>query len=88
MTDELKRAEQLGYSKGYAAGKRRKENLRAVAQIEAKREDFRQRAFLAALPACIQAHGWQTGDKKPINSLTERIDLARDFADAALKRFW
>lgn len=85
--DALKKAEKLGYAKGYAAGKRKRVKDASSARHEAQRQAFRQRAFLAALPSCILAQGWQTGDtKKPINSLPARVNLAWDFADEALKR--
>jgi hypothetical protein len=85
MTDDaFKAAEKRGYSKGYEAGKRRK-----VRQIDSERaykekQAFRRRAFLAALPGCINADGWKTGDI-PITSLAARTALAWNFADEALK---
>lgn len=83
MTPEQKAA----YAKGYVAGRKRAAKDRERERWQAKRAAFRQRAFLAALPACIAAHGWKNGDK-PINTLNERTALAWDFADEALKRFW
>lgn len=80
-------AEKAAYQKGYNAGRKRVAKDRERAAYEAKRAAFRQRAFLAALPACIVAQGWKAGDK-PINTLVDRTALAWDFADEALKRFW
>lgn len=78
MTPDEKRA----YQRGYAAGQRRKAKVRARERRDAAREAFWQRAFLAALPACIDADGWKQGDK-PIVGISDRTALAREFADAA-----
>lgn len=83
MTPEQKAA----YQKGYVAGRKRAAKDRARDAYDAKRAAFRQRAFLAALPACIAGQGWKRGDK-PITSLEGRTALAWDFADESLKRFW
>lgn len=83
MTDEEKRA----YQRGYNAGQRRKARAISQEKLAARREAFRQRAFLAALPACIAAQGWKRGDK-PINSMNDRVGLAWDAADDAMKRFY
>jgi hypothetical protein len=78
--DELNRA----YQRGYAAGRRRlKADLRGQRK-EAEREAFRRRAFLAALPACIEVQGWVRGDA-PITKLADRVRLAWEFADEAVK---
>jgi hypothetical protein len=83
MTPEEKAA----YQRGYVAGRKRKAKDRERERFEAQRAAFRQRAFLAALPACIAAQGWKRGEQ-PINSMEARTALAWDFADEALKRFW
>lgn len=81
MTDEIKQA----YARGYAAARRSAKTKRTHSQAVARRDAFWQRCFIAALPACTVAENWTTGDKKPINTLVERVDLARNFADEALR---
>lgn len=72
------------YNKGYAAGMRRAKNQRSADAQLRQQTAFWQRAFLAALPACITVDGWTRGDK-PITSVADRAQLARDFADEALR---
>jgi hypothetical protein len=82
--EELKAAELRGYSKGYAAGKRRKQSQINRESRQRKEDAFWQRAFLAALPAAFAAQNWTRGDK-PINKLDQRVLLAAETADEALK---
>ncbi len=87
--ESIKAAEQRGYSKGYAAGRKRG-SLEAEAEakrqvIRKEQQEFLDRAFLAALPAAIDAHGWQCGGKE-ISSIPGRVQLAADFALEALHR--
>lgn len=78
MTDEqIKAAEQRGYGRGYNAGRRR-------AEREAQHTELWNRAFLAALPACISSSDWAIGDK-PIRDIPGRTRLAVDFANEAVK---
>lgn len=84
MDDELKKARLNGYSQGYAAGKRRKAKEITYETKMAKERAFWQRAFIAALPAAFEAVGWTRGETK-IASLEDRMRLARDAADEALK---
>jgi hypothetical protein len=69
------------YARGYRAG-RRKRSKEATA-----REDhaFWQRAFLAALPACIKVQGWQDGKGESITTRDQRALLAAGFADEAMR---
>lgn len=83
--DEIKKAEKRGYARGYVAGKQRKQRDQTAEQIHREKRAFLDRAFMAALPACIAAQGWKAGDK-PISNVPERVDLAWDFAMSALKR--
>ncbi len=73
-----------GYSMGYAAGKRRKERDIAREVTKKKHDAFWQRAFLAAIPAALTAEGWKRGEK-PITMLEDRVRLAADVADEAVK---
>lgn len=82
---ELKTAELRGYSKGYAAGKRRKQGQIYSEARKRKMDAFWQRALIAALPAAFSAQNWTRGDK-PIETLDQRVRLAADVADEALKR--
>lgn len=78
-------AEKAAYQRGYAAGKRRKaRTISAEARLREERA-FLDRAFLAALPAAIEAQGWKRGEK-PITTLKDRVSLAVDFAREALKQ--
>lgn len=85
--DAYKTAEQRGYAKGYAAGKRRRTRDAAEERRINEREQFRRRAFLAALPFAMGANGWKRGEK-PINSLEDRVSLARDIADESVNQFF
>ena len=82
MNAEEKRA----YQRGYAAGLRRKKRLISAEVARRERQAFLDKAFLAALPACIEAQGWKTGDGKPITTRDDRIRLARGFAIEALRQ--
>jgi len=82
MTDD-KVAELRGYSRGYAAGSRRKRR-EVSAEVEiAKREAFRRQVFLVALPAFIASNTWVRGEKK-LTTLDDRVDLAWRAANKAV----
>lgn len=89
MTDDEKKAEQRGYSRGYQAGRKRQrlEINREREQLRRDREEraFRDRAFLAALPFCMGADGWTIGDKK-ISSSEERVEFAWRVANRATRK--
>lgn len=78
------KSEKLGYSRGYVAGKKRKHKDITVEGLQRERQAFWDKAFLVALPACVNAQGW-THDGKPISSIDARTSLAKDFATAALR---
>lgn len=81
----MTKEEQRAYSRGYQAGMRRKKkDIDADRQIK-EENAFRDRAFLAALPACITAERWVRGEK-PIKSLQERVRLAWDASDEAVRQ--
>lgn len=85
--DDIKAAEKRGYSRGYQAGNKRKHRDAVSERIRREERAFRDRAFLAALPACIEAQGWSRtvdGKKIPISDLEERTRLAWDFARMAV----
>ncbi|WP_145997167.1 hypothetical protein [Ralstonia mannitolilytica] len=84
----IKKAEARGYKRGYQAGRRKQQSEALVARLEREKREkraFRDRAFLAALPAAFAAQGWVRGEK-PINTLEERVRLAWETAKAALKQ--
>jgi hypothetical protein len=83
--DAFKQAHDAGYRKGYAAGKRRADKETTREQFQQQQQEFLERAFLAALPQCVSVGGWKRGDK-PITNLEDRVDLAWDFAEMALKK--
>lgn len=67
------------YSKGYAAGRRRK-------NTERERQAFRDRVFLTILPHLMNTpSGWRM-DGKTVSTADERVELAWRFADKALAR--
>jgi hypothetical protein len=84
VNDELKKAKALGYSNGYAAGRKR---LESDLRSESRRVDekyFWDAVFLAATPAFIEAQGWKQGEKDLV-SLIDRAQLAADWAREAVK---
>jgi hypothetical protein len=80
----MSNAETLGYAKGYAAGKRRKQKEIRWETLKREEQAFLDKAFLAALPTCIGINGWAKGGK-PITDIPDRVGLAWDFAALALK---
>lgn len=86
MTDEqLKAAERRGYSKGYVAGKARKQREISIEREKREKQAFLDRVFLQILPVAMEAQGWTSGGK-PIVSTVERVRLARSFAIEALSQ--
>ena len=79
-----KSIEHRGYGKGYAAGKRRKEREISNKQRKRIKDAFWQRAFLAAIPVAFGAQGWKRGEKQ-INTLADRMKLAAEAADEAMR---
>lgn len=77
--------EQRGYSKGYAAGLRKRKADRSREHIRREKQAFWDRAFLAVIDSCMNIQGWSRGDK-PISSLEDRVRLASEVADEAVKR--
>ncbi len=85
MNDSVEKlAERRGYAKGYAAGNARKKRETQHAEKIKQENAFWQRAFLAALPAAFAANNWTRGDKA-IKTLSDRVRLASETADEALK---
>lgn len=84
LPDDIKKAEARGYSKGYQAGKLRRHAEATAERRHRERQAFWQRAFLAALPSCITAQGWKSGEE-PTSGVTQRTNLAKSFADEATK---
>lgn len=85
MDDEIKKAELRGYARGYHAGKKKRHRDDFVARYRRERQAFLDRAFIATLPAALNADGWKFGDK-PITSTDDRVELAARWAVAALKK--
>jgi len=85
VEDEIKRAERRGYSKGYVAGKRRKQAARQREVHCREQQAFLDRAFLVILPVALAAEGWKFGDK-PISTTEERVLLAKRWAEEALRQ--
>lgn len=85
MTDEIKQAEQRGYSKGYRAGKARKQREVRYEEHRKKKAALWQRAVLAALPFAMKQTGWIRGGE-PIRSIESRVLLASNVADEVVSR--
>lgn len=75
MSDDLKTAEQRGYSKGYAAGRRRKHKDISADSRRHEQQAFLDRAYLALLPAAMQVQGW-TLDGEKVTTGKQRVHLA------------
>lgn len=73
--DDIKKIEARGYAKGYQAGRRRKQADIRSERHAREEKAFRDRAFLAALPAFISAHGWEMDGEK-VTNLDQRVELA------------
>lgn len=88
-SEELKKERARGYSAGYVAGKKSVANKRAdtssIAATRRDRQAFYDSAFIEALTFAMTQSTWTKGINE-INTLKERIDLAHDVAEAALKR--
>lgn len=88
--DAFRVAEKRGYSKGYAAGQRRKAKVLAVDRRRAQERAFAQRAFLAVLPWVFQQDGWgktgADGVVVPYRSMEDRVMFAWYIADRALQQ--
>tara|TARA_R100000656_G_scaffold22315_1_gene19876 strand:- start:4284 stop:4565 length:282 start_codon:yes stop_codon:yes gene_type:complete len=82
---EIDKAEaQRHYGRGYAAGRKRLErDKRAEARLLDERQ-FWDEAFLSMSAEAFRAQGWKQGDT-PITNLDQRVDLAADWADRAVK---
>lgn len=83
----LEVAEKRGYQRGYAAKVRRVEREDAQRQHQHEKQVFRREVFLTVLPKVVDAQGWNTNGK-PVTSLPQRVALAWDFADEAMKRYY
>lgn len=79
-TDDEKRS----YQRGYVAGRKKNQKDVDSAARLAKRQYFLESAFLSALPACIEAHGWTRGGNE-LTSMKDKTDLAWEFAVEALR---
>lgn len=94
--DDIKAAEKRGYGRGYQARELRikREALDAQHRRDLAHElradrAFRDRAFLAALPFAMTQKTWVSTvgeEKKPISTMKQRVDLAWDVANEALKQ--
>lgn len=84
MTDEIKRAEQRGYSKGYASGRKRLKLEDQRAAERAKENEFYNQALVALLPTCMRVQGWRFGEVE-VKNVADRVKLANYFAEEAVK---
>ena len=86
--------EKRGYSRGYAAGKKRigKQIKQEKEYLSARSKDWKREidgnynaAFLACLPSCISGGNWVDGDNNPIVTVADRVELANELARAAAR---
>jgi hypothetical protein len=84
MSDEIKNEKARGYSLGYAAGKKRAAKEDAAEELRVARAEKWNAAFLASLGGCVSQQHWTRGDK-PIVTLPDRVLLAKEFADEAMR---
>lgn len=80
MTPDERRA----YSRGYQAGRAKQKADTDKTEAQRTRQAYWDQVYLTAVPWCLDVSGWKHGDK-PISMLDDRIKLARDVADYALK---
>ena len=83
--DEIKAAERRGHTRGYQSRGRRIKRENEAARLRRERQAFLDRAFLAIMPAAMNAQGWKFGDK-PITSMEDRVSLAAMWAEHALRQ--
>lgn len=87
MTDDSTEIQvRRAYAKGYDAGRRKKiADTKARTRAQAEQE-FWDQAFLQLLPECFRADNWTDRKSQPIRSLTQRVALAAEGADIALRK--
>jgi len=78
---DLTSERQRGYSLGYQAGKRYADNA-ARLRREAEKQEFLDKAMLAAIPVCINLTGWEIGGVA-CTTTAHKMQLAAKFAIAA-----
>lgn len=82
---DAEKIERRAYSRGYSAGRKKLKQENQTARRLARQDEFWRRAFLAALPFALGAQSWTRGGK-PITRLDDRVKLATDVANEALKQ--
>ena len=83
--DQLKAAERRAYSKGYLAGKRRKQREISLDRARREKQAFLDRVFIELLPVALKAEGWTSGGK-PVTTSVDRVRLARNWTIEALSQ--
>lgn len=87
---DLDAAKRAAYQQGYRAGTRVRpksgaEKLRR--HLKSQERAFWERALLAALPYAVEhAPAWRKSETRQA-AIDDRMELAADFADAAVKRW-
>jgi hypothetical protein len=82
--DAFQKAEQRGYARGYAAGRKKQKQDRHAEAIRKERQAFKDKAFLAILPFAFEQATWKFGEK-PINTPEDRVTFAWRIAERAAK---
>lgn len=77
--------ESKDYARGYAAGRKRQEVDVDREKRQQRENENWNRAFLAALPGCMNDLNWTDGNGKKLTSVVDRTWLATRFADEAMK---
>lgn len=83
--DAIAAAEKHGYARGYRAGKHRRQRDIDHEHHRREQQALLDRIYVAMLPTAMSAQGWKFGEK-PISSMDDRIELARQWAEEALKQ--
>ena len=84
--NEIETAEKRGYMAGYNAGRRRGQIEKEERLERQERQEFLDRAFLAALPSAMLADNWVDHKGKRPTSASELVDMAATIARHALER--
>lgn len=83
--DDIKKAEHRAYARGYATGRKKAKIERSADQVRKERQAFLDKAFLAALPVCIDRQIKAKGTEG-INDNERKVTAAWWYAQESLKQ--
>lgn len=73
------------YSKGYAAGRRKRRADFVVDRQQKELQAFADKVFVACVAESMSTSNWKVGDS-PINGIDARVKLAADFTRSAIRQ--